>query len=336
MTDAQIIRRLLDTGHLNYPFGIRSGAYATKNNIGEFSIRNAYVVDAIRSWQDFMVHDIDRLAMAHYGRHAMADGELGPAGLEVMAMDRCRCPDYGPDVVDVDRDGRLIYGPDVQKFALPALGSGNWKRCHGIGEFHCAKVHIDDAKMPSFLRPLFDKIWELIVAAFDQIGMHFIRTDDKREANIHFSFVTKRTGWIGLAIRTLGLSCSSTPIWCQFQAGYHPGNIIMMWFRLIAHELLHNLGCSHTRSGILAPVLTSGPTSLINDPIMSLLKKLYGGEPIPGDPDDKPIIWDEHCLHSTTTGRKVCVALNPPIVMTEQEARAMSRSAETKPSTGEA
>ena len=301
MTDPEIIRLLFEMGHLNYPFGKPSGADASNDNLGEFGIRNAYVEDATRSWQDLMVHDIDRLAMVQHGRMATADGELGPCGREVMGMDRCGCKDYGPD---------------VQK----AVGTGNWPKCWDIGSFHAAKVRIDERGMPSFLNPVFDEVWDRVVAAYEQIGLRFIRTEDD-DRNIDFSFVNNRSGWIGLAIVGHGQSCGSR-IWCKYRANYHPSNVKRQWTNLIIHELGHNCGLSHSRGGLMNPVLTSGPATWSGDPSERLLGKLYGGEPIPGDPDDPPIAWDQQCLVCTATGRMVCTPIIPPIILTEKQARA--------------
>ena len=293
MTDREILQFLVDTGHMYHPFG--TGGFASKNLNG-MTIHSSVVKTAIRSWQDFMAPTIETLAMKCHGRPARADGELGPAGLELMGMPRCGCADYGPDV-------------------QPAIGTGNFKGCHGIGNFHAAKVFIDDEDMPSFLRPVFDEVWKRVVAAFDQIGMHFIRVDEKQGANIYFSFETGRTGWIGLAIRTLGLSCGSKAIWCKYSARYHPSNVVAMWVRLILHELLHNLGLSHIRTGIMAPVLTGGPASLINDPILELVIKLYGGVPIPGGLSGEGF-WSEQGFRSPD-GEEVWIPLFPWIAKTE-------------------
>lgn len=299
MSDAEIIELLIKTGHMYHPFG--TGSFASKDLRG-LTLQSEACRLAIRSWQDFMVHDIDRLAAHHHGRHAQADGELGPCGREVLQMPRCECVDYGPDVE-------------------PAVGTGNWPKCWDIGDYHASKVRIDKRGMPSFLSPVFDEVWDSVVAAYEQIGLRFIRTEDD-DRNIDFSFVGNRSGWIGLAIVGHGKTCGGSPIWCKYRANYHPSNVTRQWTNLIIHELGHNCGLSHSRGGLMNPVLTGGPPTWANDPSERLLNKLYGGEPIPADPDDDRIIWDQQGLKSSTTGDEVWAPLIPPIPMTEKQARA--------------
>ncbi len=301
MNDAQIIERLIDTGHMYHPFG--TGSFASKDMNG-LTLQSEACQLAIRSWQDFMVHDIDRLAMAHHGRQAMADGELGPCGLEVMSLDRCGCPDYSG-------------GGD----ARPAVGTGNWPKCWDIGDYHAAKVKINERGMPSFLAPVFDEVWDTVVAAYEQIGLRFIRTEDD-DRNIDFTFVNNRSGWIGLAIVGHGRTCGGSPIWCKYRANYHPSNVKRQWANLIIHELGHNCGLSHSRGGLMNPVLTGGPPTWRNDPSERLLGRLYGGKPIPSDdPDDKQIVWDFQGLKSSATGDEVWTPLFPPILMTKRMAK---------------
>ncbi len=307
MTDPKIIQLLFDTGHVNHPFGKRlaqNGTWCRKADLPRLTLSSDQVTRAVESWQDFMAPTIEPLAMAHHGRIAMADGELGPAGREVMAMDRCGYPDYTGDA-----------------HAMPSVGSGNWKRCYDIGEFHCAKVKVHKKNMPSFLGPVFEEAWDRVVAAYEQIGLRFLRTDDR--ANIEFSFFTERKNYIGLAIVGQGQSCSGN-IWCRYSSRYHPSNVLGNWTSLMMHELGHNVGLGHVRSGIMAPVLSSGlaPTWK-GDSSLSSLKRRYGGEPVPSDDDEKQIIWDEQGLRSTTTGDVVWAKLPVPIPKTKRAAMGM-------------
>ena len=291
MTDRETIELLRWTGHLEYPFGLQQYIPDTP---GE-SFNSQIVEKAIASYQDFMVENLDPLALLHHSRPLRCDGHLGPATRELMKQDRCGCPDYGPDVE-------------------PAVGTGSWKHCHQIGDFHAATVHVNPEGMPSFLKPKFDEVWARNVAAYDELGLRWIRTEESG-ANIEFSFVPRSNGWIGLAIVGQGQSCGSG-IWCKYLARYQPSNIVREWATLVMHELGHNAGLWHTRGGVMNPGIINGlPASWKNDPSESILKRYYGGEPILSGPDTKEYYVKQ--IFESNRGRKVSVPLIPPILVGE-------------------
>ncbi len=293
MTDREIIELLKWTGHLEWPFG-KLQAVPIEGAM-PITVTTAAVERAIASYQDFMVENLDPLALLHHSRPLRCDGYVGPATRQLMEQDRCGCPDYGPDV-------------------QPAEGTGSWKRCHEIGNFHAATVFIDESGMPSFLKPKFDEVWKRNVAAYDELGLRWIRTEDD-DANIIFSFVLRSNGWIGLAIVGQGQSCGSK-IWCKYLARYQPSNVVREWTSLVMHELGHNAGLQHTRGGHMnAGILNGLPASWKGDPSESILKRYYGGEPIPGGPDKKEY-WTRQILKSNR-GREMPVPIIPPILVEE-------------------
>ena len=266
MTDQKIIQLLKDTGHLDQP----CGGSRQEWNVEELaSVGDWPVGRAIASYQDFHSECLDRFCLDHHSRPARADGDIGPATRDLFALPRCGHPDYGPDVA-------------------AATGSGNWRGCHGIGNYHSALVHVDKTDMPGFLRPHWDEALKLAFASFAEIGLKFALTDDESKANIIVTFETARRGWIGLAIVGSGQSCNST-IWAQFHAGYHPTKIVSMWTQLLMHEFGHNCGWQHTRGGVMsATLMVELPPTWIGDPIEPLAKRMYGGVPIPGAEPPEP------------------------------------------------
>jgi hypothetical protein len=266
-TDREIIELLEWTGHLQYPFGKYVGTI-TADDIGLLSLTDPVVKEAIRSYQDLLVVSLEPLALRHHGRSVCCDGDCGIATRELFEQPRCGCPDYGPQV-------------------QPAVGTGSWKRCHSIGDFHAATVYVHESGMASWLKPKFDEVWKLTVAAYEALGLRWIRTDN-RNANIDFSFVTGSRGWIGLAIVGSGQSCGSQ-IWCKYLASWRPSNVVREWAILVMHELGHNAGLYHTRGGVMnAGIIYGLPASWAGDPAESILKRYYGGQPIEPEPPVPP------------------------------------------------
>lgn len=298
MTNEEIIELLTVTGHMAYPHGEynKTAAWYVKHAaIGDADLPRQFVTRAIASYQEFHSHLCDELCLKHHSRTLRCDGEPGPATHELFDRPRCECPDYGSDV-------------------QAATGSGNWKGCHNIGDFHAAKAYIDDRRMPGFLKPHFDEIWDNTVAAYRAIGLLWMRTDDRSSANTIISWETGR-GWIGLAIVGQGKTCGSQ-IWAKFAPSYNPSKTVRMWSGLFMHELGHNAGLQHTRGGVMNSYLLSLPASWEGDPSRSILARKYGGVPVGGGDLDQ--YWTQQILRSPS-GREVVTALNPPIKIGEDD-----------------
>ncbi len=268
MRDAQIIKLLEDTGHIGFPFGKhRTETFHAGHELAALRLTEPIIAEAIASFYDFNVLHLDHLCLKHHGRSAHCDGEVGPAGRELFAMERCGCCDYGPDV-------------------QPATGKGSWKSCHSIGDFHAATVKVHKRGIPASLEPVYEQIWDKVAAAFDAMGLRLIRTEDD-DANIDARFETGRTPWIGLAQVAHELACNSK-LWCKFSARYLPANLVEAWIILLLHELFHNCGGQHTRGGIMSPyIITDLKPTWIGDPSESIIRRLFGGKPIT-PPDDPP------------------------------------------------
>ncbi len=288
MINQETIKLLLRTGHLCFPFGERQEV--PKETL-DLPLTHSVIERALASYQDFMIECLDPLCLTHHGRPARANGVSGPATVDLLNLPRCGCCDYGEEV-------------------QAAIGTGSWKGCHDVGDFHAATVYVHEEQIPTFLQPVFEKVWDRCAAAYAEIGLKWIRTKDSDAANTDFSFVSRSNGWIGLAIVGQGESCSSE-IWCKFLATYNPDDTVGYWTELVMHELGHNASLQHSRGGIMNPSIMRGlPASWIGDPSESILKRLYGGVPIPDDRVDE--YWIRQCFESNR-GRKVCVPLIPPI-----------------------
>lgn len=297
-TTLAIMKRLQQTGHLNYPFG---KPRPFTRPLESCNLNDPDVVVSIASYQDFDGVVLDALAAKHHGRAALHDGDVGPATMELFDLDRCWCPDYGPKV------GAAYAGGTAE-----AIGSGPWKGCHGIGDFHSAIVRISETNMPAHLKqdhkgkPVFVEVLRRVQAMYAEIGLWFVfinsqgidyLTGKKVDGSVQtdMSFVTSSDGWIGLAIvGSPHMNCSSSPIWLRLLASFGRNfsidQLIADWVSLIAHELGHNCGFDHLRGSVMnASLISMLKGSWIGDPLEALIKRTFGGVKVPGvTPEPEP------------------------------------------------
>jgi hypothetical protein len=255
---------LIDTGHWDYPFGKESQAITER----------AQLYKAIQSYQNLHSNDLAPLIAKHHpdrsSPEVRVDGVIGPALKQLMKRPRCACVDYDAS-----------YAEELQ-------GSGNWKGCHGIGNFHSARVQFLN-KPPSQLKPVMDRVWQRVVKTYSEMGLKFIKVTSK--PNITVEFVKPNGSWIGLAIVGNNQRCNSK-IWARFNRKYKPKNTINEWTTLFNHELGHNCGLRHSNGGIMNSYLVKGlePTWW-GDASERLLTHRFGGKPVESTPDtpDKPL-----------------------------------------------
>lgn len=267
MDGEAIKQRLWDLGHFRNPerpTGVEEG------DLAGLSLTNEAVKTAIRSYQDFMREDFDRISIEEHSRPGKADGEVGPATMRLFAVQRCGCPDYGPDVE-------------------LAVGRGSWPAgcTKEYPDNHTFVIYWDKRNMPGFLSGVIDRCIELCYAAYRDMGIVFITSPDSSRCNTVASWERGR-GWIGLAIVGQNQRCN-TKIWAKYDTRYQPRNMVDQWARLLAHEFGHNMGLRHSRGGVMNPSISSGPftrRAWRGDPSESILRRWFGGEPVP--PRDQP------------------------------------------------
>lgn len=262
-----IIQKLWDLGHFHNP------AHPTGVHVEDLEtllLHDKAVRIAIASFQEFMAEDFDRLSLEQHGRIGIADGDIGPATEKLFAVERCGCPDYQIEA---------------------ANGSGSWPaNCRpDYPGIHTFSVQMDKSRMPSFLQNVIEPAWKLVVQAYANMGILFLREDQNNKANTLVTW-QRGAGWIGLAIVPNSPRCGER-IWARFDNVYRPNDLLNQWARLLAHEFGHNMGMSHSRGGIMNPSITSGvftPTAWRGDPSESILRKYFGGVPVQIGPKPDP------------------------------------------------
>lgn len=303
------IRTAFETGHFWGPDNAAGWAIRS-DDLTSLSASDPVVITALRSYAMSDAAKYTRLTLKHHGRTPDFDGQIGPAVQEMVETghERCPVPDYAPPIgVDfhfADEDlGSIVKRMQTDQ-ALPAQGSGNWSGCHGIGEFHCAVARWDVTRKPAHLPDeRFKRVLSAVQKSYAAVGLLWRFTDAQNRdlingedlgglsVNTDCSFVNSSDGWIGLAIVGRNETCQSR-IWARFLATYTGGNqdaaIVNQWHSLIAHELGHNCGRSHSNGGIMNPSLIRGlPMSWSGDPSEGWLRGQFGGQPVavPGDND---------------------------------------------------
>jgi hypothetical protein len=177
--------------------------------------------------------------------------------------------------------------------------NGNWKGCHGIGDFHAVHVRFVNAPPAHLLRNGNLKyILEVVRAANQAIGLQMYFSgpgcpiqDGTGHAQLTAEFVQSSAGWLGLAQVVTNRPCNSTH-WARFLATYLRNGtdeqIRRMWPILFLHEWMHNKGSGHTRGGIGNPSLLAVAPTWAGDPLAGWLRTHYGGQPIPSLPNPPP------------------------------------------------
>lgn len=260
MATNPLIQRLYDLGHFRNP-AMPTGV--TLAELPTLQLHDGSVKIALRSFQDFMSADFDRLALEEHGRHGIADGEFGPATAKLFEVERCGYPDY--------------------EMATEEAGSGSWpSNCRpdhpGVRTF---SLQFDKRGMPGYLENIIEPAFDLVRRAYANMGILFLREDGNSKANTLVTW-QRGAGWIGLAIVPSSPRCGER-IWAKFDNSYRPSQLLDQWARLLAHEFGHNMGMSHSRGGIMNPSITSGPftpTAWRGDPSEPTLRRYFGGVPV--------------------------------------------------------
>lgn len=275
LSEQQIIERVDHFGHLRHPYG--QDQSVPIKDLNKLTVNSPEVRTAIESYQVMHALTLEQIIAKNNPQLTSASvritGDVDGDTAELLGTQRCWTPDYDPNVAR-------------------AVGTGNWKRCHGVGEFHCATIKIITA-IPAQIAPFFDDMLENdVVEPYRQRGLWFKRDQSipDAQANILVSFVKPPSNdrWIGLAIVGNGLNCSSR-IWAQFDKDYKPANVRREWATLLKHEFGHNCGLGHSNGGVMNPYIIAGLPRLWpdSDPSTKLINQRYGGKPIPNVGGDR-------------------------------------------------
>lgn len=273
-----------------------------QSDLKSLKVSDDVVVKALLALSRIDPERYSETVLRKHNRLPVWDGELGPAMTEFLDLPRCPIPDAPPPPGVVfsfsDPDVQAVVQRMQDRQLSSAQGSGGWFSCHNIGNFHCSIVQWNRSGLPSFLEPVWKATLENVQSAYAGVGLLYRFVDENKvdlltgetlpfNINIDASFVDNAPGWIGLAIVGGNENCSDR-IWAKFLGTYKGGStdaqITTQWSTLQAHEFGHNAGLSHSNGGVMSPSIQNGlPTGVWpdSDPSTKILRKLYGGVPVP-------------------------------------------------------
>lgn len=278
MDGDELKRYLYRLGHGNnpdMPTGLRA------DDVTKITLTSPEMATMVKSFQYSMKQDLDRLTLEIFSRPGLADGQPGPIFQKLLEVPRCGEPDF--------KTAEMIE-EEVSEEATTGRGSwpaGCYKEYQG---YHAIAVFIDKSGMSPQVRAIWPAIWDRVAAAYRRKGLVLIEVPTKAAYNTILTFEKLSGSTIGLAIVPNSFSCV-LKIWLKLDPTYSPSALFDQTCRLLAHELFHNLGGSHTSGGIMNPSITSGAfleTAWFGDPSEPLLNKWFGGELVPPLKPDVP------------------------------------------------
>lgn len=299
-SDADFVkRRVAETGQLWAPNNA-DGPNVKPADLAALKLEDPAIREGIRGLSRMMVQDYAvQHALKTGSTQPPFDGKADAAMMAVLETARCDVPDYPPPpgAQFAFEDSQVQEVCKVWQ-ASPAVGGGNWPRCHNIGDFHCVYVKVDETNRPSWMTDaILLQVMKNVQDAYAAMGQWVVyvnaqgkdyltgKDESAQHVDTKMSWVRSSSGWIGLAILTLGLGCSDE-IWQQFLGTYTGGSSdaakITQWTTLVKHEHGHNSGCQHTNGGVMNPSIVNGlPIEwTASDPSTPRLKSWYGGAPV--------------------------------------------------------
>jgi hypothetical protein len=236
----------------------------------------------------------DPLVLAYHDRTPDYDGEIGEATEHLVEIQRCPIPDFAPPPGATFDFGDEFLNEAVRSYQEYAEaytgGSGGWPVAGCDPEnkgIHSIRVRINPSGAPSNVVGYREKALEAVVASYADIGISVrYLWDSNSAAEITKTFTRLGGGTLGVNYFPRG-GCSV--ITGVLNTTYGPADW-RWWAELEGHETGHGVGLPHTRGGRMNPsiLLTTNTASWRGDPSEPLLRRLYGGQPIPGRPNPKP------------------------------------------------
>lgn len=297
--EKKLIKKLHDTGHFWNPSN-PNGFNVEPQDLRTLNVKDKVVKEAIGSWQAIDTN-FDTLSFILHLRNVIADGDIGPA-TEIMATTaRCPIPDYAPPPTArflYEDPGLQAAVESYQRYAA-AIGSGSWPvpGCDptrkNVKNEHSVRVGLDTSRTPASIKAYLDQALLMTRKCSAEVGLavRYVPISEDAEFDVR---------WENIPGNVIGYCYFPDPGTCnqvvtsRIDTNYDAGAIMLA--NLLVHEYLgHGIGLKHTRGGIMNPsILKVDPLSWIGDVSESIVRRYFGGQPVPlddgpGGPVDPPV-----------------------------------------------
>lgn len=255
-----------------------------RENLQQLSLADEVVQTAIKSIQELDLNA--ELKARAYHPHRIkaddpeadvliADGDLGPATLSMMNLDRCGEPDF---VID--------YGDDVEFGTEP--GNGGWPNCAWGEEtppddiLHSVRWHINDTNATAYQKSTLDWCIDGVVRCSAEMGLavrvmrntHNSAPEPVSELSVVFERIPGGT---------IGYQYLPKPNTCKqhqpgrLDTGYNPSDRNLFLILMIHESAGHGANLGHSRGGIMNPSILNVTPSWIGDPSEVFMTRMYTG-----------------------------------------------------------
>ena len=245
----------------------------------------------VRSFQTLDAN-VEALVGRRHRRELSADGDVGPATLEVMAYPRCAMPDFAPPPhasFHYDDPELQAAVESYQQFADEYKGgSGSWpKGCDPqVPNYHSARANVMMGGASAHQKATWAECAKMVEKCLADMGhsiRHVLEGDPKDcEHDVRFQSIAGST--IGFAYFPTPNTCNQT-VNARLDNGFNPRATVLA--ELYVHEYQgHSIGLQHTRGGIMNPSIGSpqNPPSFKGDPSEATVRRYFGGVAIPKTP----------------------------------------------------
>lgn len=274
-----IIQKLWDSGSFWNPSKPNANNIRLED-LDFLKLTDAAVIEAIQSFQEADAN-LHTLSMVAHKRPPIADGDIGPATTNLLAMPRCPMPDFPPPPNATFHYDDPGLQRAVETMQANAMGSGSWPSCDpqrpGVNSF---RVNLDTARCGATVKAYLDKALQACVEAYAEIGcaLRYI-LDTPGDCEISKRFESLAGSVIGWNEFPDPNTCDQT-IQGRLDTGYAPSDY-RYFANLECHETGHGVGLQHGNGSIMNPsILLVWPLTWKGSYSFANLKRWFGGEPL--------------------------------------------------------
>lgn len=283
MDERTFIQLLWERGHFwnpNFP----STLNVTESDLPALTLSDKVVQHAVISYQKSDCNLVP-LSMVAHGRPPCADGDVGPATMQLATLKRCAMPDHAPP------PNALFHyeNPDVQAAVesyqqwAAATGTGSWP----VGcdperkDVHSTVVNIMTGGLSSHQRTVLKEVLVLVEKCEAEMGqsVRHVLDGDPKKAQTDVRGENIPGSVIGYCYFPIPNTCNQV-VTCRIDNTFNVDVISLA--NLFTHEYKgHGDGLEHTNGGIMNPsLLVVDPLSWRGDRHEGTKKRYFGGEPI--------------------------------------------------------